>query len=296
MTSPVTPTTPAADHADGSSNATREDLAAPSGGGPRLRTDRIRLSYDGRIVVDELDIRIPDHGFTVIVGPNACGKSTLLRALARLLKPDEGRVQLDGRDLSDWRGKELARALALLPQQVIAPDGIAVSDLVARGRFPHQHLFRQWSADDERAVADALRVTGVDDLSTRRLDELSGGQRQRVLLAMVLAQQTHLLLLDEPTTFLDLTHQIEVLELMNELHLAGRTVIAVLHDINQACRYATHLVAMRNGGIVAEGPPSELVTEELIERVFGLRARVTADPVTGTPLVVPLAGRSALAP
>lgn len=260
----------------------------------RLVANSVRLAYEGRTVVDRLDLTIPDGGFTVIVGPNACGKSTLLRALARLLKPEHGEVVLDGRPIEDFRGKEAARILALLPQQVVAPDGIAVADLVARGRFPHQSLLRQWSSADEAAVDQALRATGVDDLADRSLDELSGGQRQRVLLAMVLAQETELLLLDEPTTFLDLAHQIDVLELVHELHAAGRTVVTVLHDINQACRYATHIVAMRDGAIVAQGPPAELVTERLIEQVFGLRAIVIADPVTGTPMVVPLGGRSAV--
>ncbi|MFF2372241.1 ABC transporter ATP-binding protein [Agromyces sp. NPDC058110] len=247
-------------------------------------------------MVHDLDVRVPDGGFTVIVGPNACGKSTLLRALARLLRPTGGTVQLDGRDLEAFRAKEFARALALLPQSVSAPEGIAVADLVARGRFPHQRLLRQWSIDDESAVSRAMDATGVSHLADRRVDELSGGQRQRVLLAMVLAQSTDLVLLDEPTTFLDVTHQIEVLELCRDLHAEGRTVVAVLHDLDQACRYATHLIAMRDGRIVAEGAPRELVTAELVEEVFGLRARVIPDPLTGTPLVVPLPGRSAIAP
>ncbi|WP_084515777.1 ABC transporter ATP-binding protein [Microbacterium luticocti] len=256
----------------------------------RLSAHGVRLAYDGRTVVPDLDLAIPDGGFTVIAGPNACGKSTLLRALARLLTPQAGQVRLDGTPIGDLRSREVARRLALLPQQVATPDGIAVTDLVARGRFPHQRLLRQWTSADADAVDEALRVTGVADLAGRHVDELSGGQRQRVLLAMTLAQGTGILLLDEPTTFLDMAHQVEVLELCRRLHAAGRTIVAVLHDINQACRYATHLVAMREGAIVAQGDPAGLVDAALIERVFGLRARVLPDPVTGTPMVVPLAG------
>jgi iron complex transport system ATP-binding protein len=253
----------------------------------RLVGTGLVLAYDRRTIVEELDIAIPDRSFTVIVGPNACGKTTLLRALARLLQPRDGGVYLDGALITSRPSKEVARELGLLPQSSVAPDGITVADLVARGRFPHQRLLRQWSRDDERAVADAMAATRVTDLSERIVDELSGGQRQRVWLAMALAQQTPILLLDEPTTFLDIAHQVEVLDLCEQLHADGRTLVAVLHDLNQACRYATHLVAMRGGAIVAQGPPAEIVDAELVERVFGLPCRVVADPEAGTPLVVP---------
>jgi iron complex transport system ATP-binding protein len=253
----------------------------------RLAGAGLELAYDRRIVAEQLDLAIPDRSFTVIVGPNACGKTTLLRALARLLTPRRGGVYLDGSLITSRPSKEVARELGLLPQSSIAPDGITVADLVARGRFPHQRLLRQWSRDDERAVADALAATQVADLADRIVDELSGGQRQRVWLAMALAQQTPILLLDEPTTFLDIAHQVEVLDLCAQLHADGRTLVAVLHDLNQACRYATHLVAMRDGAIVAQGPPAEIVGEELVERVFGLPCRVVEDPEAGTPLVVP---------
>jgi len=253
----------------------------------RLVGTGLELAYDRRVVAEQLDLAIPDRSFTVIVGPNACGKTTLLRALARLLKPRGGGVYLDGSLITSRSSKEVARQLGLLPQSSVAPDGITVADLVARGRFPHQRLLRQWSRDDERAVVEAMAATRVTDLADRIVDELSGGQRQRVWLAMALAQQTPILLLDEPTTFLDIAHQVEVLDLCAQLHADGRTLVAVLHDLNQACRYATHLVAMRDGAIVAQGAPAEIVGEELVERVFGLPCRVVEDPESGTPLVVP---------
>ena len=256
----------------------------------RLRADDLELAYDRRVVAEHLGVEIPDASFTVIVGPNACGKTTLLRALARLLKPRRGGVYLDGALITSRPSKEVARELGLLPQSSIAPDGITVADLVARGRYPHQRLLRQWSRDDERAVGEAMAATRVGDLADRIVDELSGGQRQRVWLAMALAQETPILLLDEPTTFLDIAHQVEVLDLCAELHSErGRTLVAVLHDLNHAARYATHLVAMRDGAIVAQGEPAETVTAELVEAVFGLPCRVIDDPESGTPLVVPAA-------
>lgn len=263
----------------------RADRVPPA---DRLHADGITVGYDDRVISSDLDVSIPDGSFTVIVGPNACGKSTLLRALSRLLKPSRGQVVLDGRSISSIPAKEVARRLGLLPQTSIAPEGITVADLVARGRYPHQKLLRQWSREDEAAVVGALAATGTTELSGRLVDELSGGQRQRVWVAMVLAQETPLLLLDEPTTFLDIAHQIELLELCADLNRdRGHTLVAVLHDLNHACRYATHLIAMKDGAVVAEGAPADVVTADLVEDVFGLPCRIIADPVTGTPLVVP---------
>ncbi|MEM9514199.1 MAG: ABC transporter ATP-binding protein [Actinomycetota bacterium] len=254
----------------------------------RLRADHVRLAYDEHVVVQELDLAIPDGQITVIVGPNACGKSTLLRALARLLKPSSGEVILDGELIHRLPTKEVARRLGLLPQTPIAPQGILVVDLVARGRTPHQRLFQQWSDDDERAVRSALMATDTMDLADRPVDELSGGQRQRVWIAMALAQETGLLLLDEPTTFLDIAHQVEILDLVDRLnHEEGRTVVLVLHDLNLACRYAHNLVAMVDGRIHGVGTPDEIITDETVEEVFGLPCVVVPDPLSGTPLIVP---------
>ncbi|GAA3490273.1 ABC transporter ATP-binding protein [Streptomyces cremeus] len=259
----------------------------------RLAAESVTLGYDERVIAENLSVTIPDNSFTVVVGPNACGKSTLLRALSRMLKPARGRVLLDGQVIQSMPAKKVARTLGLLPQSSVAPDGITVADLVARGRYPHQGLLRQWSPQDERIVEESMAATGVGELAERYVDELSGGQRQRVWIAMALAQQTPLLLLDEPTTFLDIQHQIDVLDLCAELHeTQGRTLVAVLHDLNHAARYATHLIAMRDGEVVAEGAPSQIVTAELVERVFGLRCQVIEDPETGTPLVVPAARKA----
>jgi len=270
-----------------------EDLGAGSqdaGRLDRLRADGVTIGYDARVISTGLSVQIPDNEFTVIIGPNACGKSTLLRALARMLAPSAGSILLDGQTISSYPSKEVARRLGLLPQSSVAPDGITVADLVARGRYPHQRLLRQWSRKDEVIVAEALAATNVADLADRSVDELSGGQRQRVWLAMALAQQTPILLLDEPTTYLDIAHQIEMLDLCADLHAKqNRTLVAVLHDLNHACRYATHLIAMRDGAIVAQGNPRAIVDAELVERVFGLPCRVIEDPETGAPLVIPAA-------
>ena len=254
----------------------------------RLRAEAVRLAYDAHIVVDDLSLSIPDGKVTAIVGANACGKSTLLRALARLLRPTSGRVLLDGEEIHRVKTKEVARRLGLLPQSSTCPPGILVADLVARGRSPHQRLLQQWSVTDEDTVRDALIATETLDLADRPIDELSGGQRQRVWIAMALAQATPLLLLDEPTTFLDIAHQIDVLDLVADLNQTRQTtVVMVLHDLNQACRYADHIVAMRDGRIVADGQPTEVITAELVEEVFGLECIVITDPLAGTPLVVP---------
>jgi iron complex transport system ATP-binding protein len=256
---------------------------------PDLRAESLVLGYGERTVVDAVDVVVPPGRVTVVVGANASGKSTLLRGLTRLLAPSGGAVLLDGRDLQRTPTRQVARRLGLLPQSPVAPEGITVGDLVARGRSPHQRWWQQWSADDERAVGEALAATRLTDLADRLVDELSGGQRQRAWIAMALAQQTDVLLLDEPTTFLDLAHQVEVLELIAELNATGgRSAVLVLHDLNHAARYAQHLLAMKDGRVVAAGPPAEVITEALVEDVFGLAARVIACPVTGRPLVVPL--------
>jgi iron complex transport system ATP-binding protein len=258
--------------------------------GAPLRAERLTVGYDDAAVVDGLDLAIPAGRITAVVGANGCGKSTLLRALARLLRPRTGAVLLDGRAIGELPSRMVARRLGLLPQSPVAPDGLTVEDLVARGRAPHQGLFRQWSAADAAAVEEALAATGTAALRARPVDELSGGQRQRAWIAMTLAQQTELLLLDEPTTFLDLAHQVEVLDLLDGLvHEHGRTVVMVLHDLNQACRYADQLVAVCDGRVHAAGPPGDVVDAAFVRDVFGLEAAVVADPVTGTPLCVPSA-------
>jgi len=254
----------------------------------RLRAEGLTLGYDDRTVVANLDVAVLDGKMTAIVGANACGKSTLLRGLARLLPARAGAVYLDDKALADRSTLDVAKVLGLLPQTPIAPDGITVADLVSRGRYPHQGWFRRWTSGDHDAVARALDATGTADLIDRPIRELSGGQRQRVWVAMALAQDTDLLLLDEPTTFLDINHQVELLRLLRNLNTeSGKTIVAVLHDLNLACRYCDHLIAMSDGAIVAEGAPTEVVTAGLVEKVFGLACLVVPDPVAGTPMVVP---------
>ncbi|MEU0379597.1 ABC transporter ATP-binding protein [Streptomyces cyaneofuscatus] len=256
---------------------------------PDLRAKDLHLGYDDRAVVTGLDLAVPPGRITAIVGANACGKSTLLRALARLLAPRAGAVSLDGRALHSIATRELAQQLGILPQSPVAPEGLTVIDLVNRGRSPHQTWWRQWTKADEQAVHDALAATGTTDLADRAVDELSGGQRQRAWIAMAVAQGTPVLLLDEPTTYLDLAHQIDVLDLVVDLNRReGRTIVMVLHDLNQACRYADHVIAMKKGAIVAEGAPADVITAETVEDVFGLRCQVTTDPVSRTPLVIPV--------
>lgn len=255
-----------------------------------LRATSLRLSYGpDRVVVPDLDLELPQGAVTAVIGANGCGKSTVLRALARLLRPETGQVLLDGHDVHQLRTREVAKRLGLLPQSPVAPEGLTVRDLVRRGRTPHTSLLRQWSEEDESALTAALEATDLVGLADEAVDALSGGQRQRAWLALAIAQGTPWLLLDEPTTFLDIAHQIDVLDLVRRLNREdGRSVVMVLHDLNQACRYADHLVALRAGTVVAAGPPDKVVTEELVASVFDLRSRIVPDPVTGTPLVVPV--------
>ncbi|MFV2018115.1 ABC transporter ATP-binding protein [Micromonospora sp. LOL_023] len=274
--------------------ATTGRQSGRAAGGPRLQTRALRLGYGNQVVVPHLDLDIVDGSVTAIVGPNGCGKSTLLRALGRLLRPAAGEVLLDGERIQRLPTREVARRLGILPQTPTAPDGLTVADLVVRGRQPHQSWLRQWSRADEEIVAQALAWTGLSELAEHPVDTLSGGQRQRAWISMALAQGTDILLLDEPTTYLDLAHQIDVLELVDRLHRErGRTVVMVLHDLNLAARYARHLVAMKDGRVLASGVPAQVLTPELVEEVFGLRVMVIDDPASGTPLVVPLAGGAA---
>lgn len=255
----------------------------------RLEATDLSLGYQDRTVIRSLDLAVPPGRITAIVGANACGKSTLLRSMSRLLAPQSGQVLLDGKRVHQTPAKELARTLGLLPQSPVAPEGITVADLVGRGRHPHQRALSRWSRADDEAVAAALEATQSVELADRAVDELSGGQRQRVWIAMVLAQQTDLLLLDEPTTFLDVSHQIEVLDLLTDLNRdRGTTIVMVLHDLNLAARYADHLVAIADGGVHSSGAPGEVLTPGMVRSVFGLESQVIMDPASGTPLMLPL--------
>lgn len=252
----------------------------------RLQATGLTLAYEQKVIARDLSVQIPDRKFTVIIGPNACGKSTLLRSLCRLLRPRSGQVLLDGQDIHQMETKALARQLGLLPQHAIVPEGISVADLVARGRYPHQSLLRQWSEADHQAVEAAMAATNVSDLAQRSVDELSGGQRQRVFLAMALAQQTPLLLLDEPTTYLDINHQVELMALLHRQQQQGKTVVTVLHDLNQASRYCDHLVLMAAGRIVASGSPRQVMTPDLLRSVFSIDAEIHPDPISARPMCV----------
>ncbi|MGW5108535.1 ABC transporter ATP-binding protein [Nocardia sp. NPDC004123] len=257
-----------------------------------LAAEDITLGYGERIIVDGLSVQIEPGLITTVIGPNGCGKSTLLRSLGRLLRPRSGRVLLDGKAISTMKTKDIARIVGMLPQTPVAPEGLTVADLVARGRHPHQSWLRQWSADDEAEVTAALEQTGIAELAGRTLDELSGGQRQRAWISMALAQGTDILLLDEPTTYLDLAHSLEVLDLVDRLHDdLGRTVVMVLHDLNLAIRYSDRLIVMHAGRIVAQGVPADIIDAELLRAVFGLRAEVLEDPVSGRPMIVPIGAR-----
>lgn len=255
---------------------------------PMLESRQVTVAYGNAIIIDQLDLRVPEGKITVLIGRNGCGKSTLLRALARLLKPQGGAVYLDGRAIAKLPTREVAKQLAILPQSPVAPEGLTVLGLVKQGRYPYQNWLNQWSEEDERMVRQALEWTGMIGYADRPVDALSGGQRQRAWIAMALAQGTPILLLDEPTTYLDLAHQVEILDLLANLNACeGRTIVMVLHDLNLACRYAHHLVALRNGAVYAQGAPEEIVGEELVRDVFGVDCKVVPDPLYGTPLCIP---------
>lgn len=254
----------------------------------QLKANNIVAGYDNKAILHGIDLIIPNNKISVIIGANACGKSTLLKTLARLIKPSSGDVLLGEKRISEIQPKQLARVLGLLPQSPVVPEGIAVADLVGRGRFPYQSFFKGWSKKDYEAVDEALEIMGITELANRNIDELSGGQRQRVWIAMALAQQTDILLLDEPTTFLDITYQVEILDLLTDLNRKrGTTIVMVLHDINLSARYADYIFALHKGKLISEGPPAEVVTEELIKQVFGLDCAVIKDPISGSPFIVP---------
>jgi iron complex transport system ATP-binding protein len=256
---------------------------------PALQAERLTLGYDGRTVLDQLDLSIDEGSITTLIGANGSGKSTLLKAFGRLLTPTAGTVRLFGRPIGTRSARDVARELALLPQRPLTPAATTVRDLVMRGRHPHQSLLRPWTRQDAQVAEAAMAATGVAEIADSDVNALSGGQLQRAWIALVLAQQTRLILLDEPTTFLDLAYQIEVLDLLHDLNVErGKTIVMVLHDLNHACRYADTVVAIRAGKIAAQGAPEQVVTEPLVREVFGIDCRVIADPVTGTPLVVPI--------
>ncbi|WP_078430756.1 ABC transporter ATP-binding protein [Alkalihalobacterium alkalinitrilicum] len=253
-----------------------------------LETESLTLGYGDTIIIEDLNLQIPKGNITVFIGGNGCGKSTLLRSLARLLKPKTGSIVLDGTSIQQMQTKEIAKQLAVLPQGPEAPEGLSVLQLVKQGRYPYQNWLKQWSDEDEKKVYEALRATHLTELAERQVDSLSGGQRQRAWIAMTLAQDTDTILLDEPTTYLDMTHQIEILDLLFELNeKENRTIVMVLHDLNLACRYAHHIVAVQNKQIYEQGKPEDVITCDLVREVFRMECQVTSDPIFGTPLCIP---------
>lgn len=253
-----------------------------------LETRQLTLSYGDRNIIETLDLNIPRGKITVLIGSNGCGKSTLLRSLARLLKPKEGAILLEGESIAKRSTKEVAKRLAILPQGPTAPEGLTVLQLVKQGRYPYQNWLQQWSEEDEKMVNRALEATQLTSLANRPVDSLSGGQRQRAWIAMTLAQGTETILLDEPTTYLDMSHQIEILDLLFELNeTEQRTIVMVLHDLNLACRYAHHIVAVHNTTVVAEGSPDDVLTTDLVRTVFDMDCQITLDPLYGTPMCIP---------
>lgn len=253
-----------------------------------FRANQLVSGYEGKTIIQGIDIEIPKNKISVIIGSNGCGKSTLLKTMAKLIKPTEGDVTLDGKEINKYPPKQLARLLGLLPQSPIVPQGITVADLVGRGRFPHQSLFGGWSKKDYEAVEDAMKFMKIQEFANHDIDELSGGQRQRVWIAMALAQQTDILLLDEPTTFLDITYQVEILDLLTNLNRTyGTTIVMVLHDINLSARYADHIFAVKDGQLIEEGAPSKVITSDLVKLVFDLECVIIQDPISSTPLVIP---------
>ncbi|MEM6612240.1 MAG: ABC transporter ATP-binding protein [Cyanobacteria bacterium P01_C01_bin.72] len=254
-----------------------------------IEAQQLTLAYDGAAIIRNLNLAIPGGKTTVLVGANGCGKSTLLRGLTRLLKPKSGQVYLDGKAIAKLKAKTVAQKMGMLPQSPTAPEGLTVKDLVAMGRYPYQSWLQQWSLEDEAKVTEALEITKMLDLADRPLDSLSGGQRQRAWIAMVLAQDTDILLLDEPTTFLDLSHQVDLLDLLDELQSSkGKTIVMILHDLNLSCRYADYLVAVQQGKVYATGTPQEVMTEEMVQDVFNLECRIVPDPLSDTPMCIPM--------
>ena len=279
---------------DALADAPANPLGNPLGQSPSppnhsLETKQLTLAYDGTPIIRNLNLGIPTGKTTVLVGANGCGKSTLLRGLARLLKPKSGKVYLDGKAISQLKAKAIAKKLGMLPQSPVAPEGLTVRDLVAMGRYPYQSWLQQWSKEDDEQVAEALEITTMTELADRAIDSLSGGQRQRAWIAMVLAQDTDILLLDEPTTFLDLSHQVELLDLLDELQEnKGKTIVMILHDLNLSCRYADYLVAVQQGKVYATGTPEQVMTEEMVRDVFNLECRILPDPLANTPMCIPI--------